>query len=391
LFKRSEAGVVREPSDPMPRPIRPAKPMKKAKAARPSMKQPSVAQKRGASRCVLAAISQRDAPGRGALIEKRWPTPRGSRQKAVETALKRQGSFSHGIKIEADGGAKRVTPTTVASLLSPAKRLRKTGSVDADLLSPQSPYASFAVPSAAEVTKLHAVLARNFGERRPGKREKRDILDTVVGTILSQNTTNTNSHRAFEQLVAKFPTWDAVRTAKPSAVESAIRCAGLAPKKTPWIQHILKTVHRERGKTSMEYLRKESKEQVHLELERFTGVGKKTSAIINLFDVGHPDMAVDTHVFRYACQLGWVPTEEQRKAHNSNKSNGKLWPVVTRDTVYAHLDCRVPDQLKYSMHLILTDTVGGLPVVCGSKNELSFDGRTVKVDGSSLKVLIGQL
>jgi endonuclease-3 len=234
------------------------------------------------------------------------------------------------------------------------------------------------------VTRLHTALAKKFGERRPRKeKKKRDILDTVVGTILSQNTTNVNSARAFGQLRTAFKSWDAVRNAKPSAVEASIKCGGLAPKKTKWIQHVLNTLHAERGETSMEYLRKESKESVHAELERFPGIGKKTSAIINLFDVGHPDMAVDTHVFRYALQLGWVPTEAERAAHNKNKSL-KSWPVVTRDSVYAHLDSRFPDRLKYSMHLILTDTVGGLPVICGASHELSFDGRKVKVDGSQL-------
>merc|ERR1712183_206665 len=109
--------------------------------------------------------------------------------------------------------------------------------------------------------------------------------------------------------------------------------------------------------------------------ERFPGIGKKTAAIINLFDVGHADMAVDTHIFRYAVQLGWTPSEKERCVHNkkAKKTGSKAWPVVTRDTVYAHLDNRVPDRLKYSMHLILTDTVGGLPVECGASKTLSFD------------------
>lgn len=133
----------------------------------------------------------------------------------------------------------------------------------------------------------------------------------------------------------------------------------------------------------MEYLRNLSKEDVHADLERFTGIGKKTSAIINLFDVGHPDMAVDTHVYRYAEQLGWVPSEEERASHN-NQADAKRWPNVTRDSAYAHLDLTFPDSLKYSMHLILTDTVGGLPVVCGARNELSFDNGIIQVDGKPL-------
>lgn len=301
-------------------------------------------------------------------------------KKNVGTKLLRKGSsFSHGIEMPGPATKRKQGQTKDG----PVSKKRRGDSGPVGNAPSSSPYATFAHPSAAEVKQLHTVLARHFGERRPSKRRStRPILDTVVGTILSQNTTNINSHRAFLQLKARFPTWDAVRTAKPAAVQASIKCAGLAPKKTPWIQHVLKTLHSERGKTSMEYLRKESKEQVHLELERFPGIGKKTSAIINLFDLGHPDMAVDTHVFRYALQLGWLPSDKERSAHNKKAASKKdMWPVVTRDSTYAHLDNRFPDKLKHSMHLILTDTEGGLPVVCGSSKTLSFDGRKIMIDG----------
>lgn len=279
--------------------------------------------------------------------------------------MKRTEAMSHGIKMSQASGKIQAAP----------RRSAKSS----------SPFPGFQRPSASEVKQFHKLLARHFGERRPGK-GKRNILDTVVGTILSQNTTNTNSHRAFSQLKKSFPTWDKVRTARPAAVQKVIRCGGLAPKKTKWIQAILKTLHKERGESSMEFLRKLNKEQVHQELERFQGVGKKTSAIINLFDCNNPDMAVDTHVFRYAQQLGWAPSEELRARHN--KGSGTAWPAITRDTVYAHLDANFPDNLKYSMHLILTDTEGGLPVVCGARNHLGFDKRGVTVDGKPLKEVV---
>lgn len=254
-----------------------------------------------------------------------------------------------------------------------------------------SPFQEFLRPTAAEVTAFHKALARVFGERKPskGRIRRRDILDTVVGTILSQNTTNSNSHAAFTKLKTKFKTWDAVRVAKSSAVAAEIRCGGLAPKKTRWIQHICRTLHKERGATSLEHLRKESKESVHQSLERFTGVGKKTAAIINLFDIGHPDMAVDTHVFRYAEQLGWVPSAKQREAHNSRAASSKdRWPVVTRDTCYSHLDSLCPDRLKYSLHLILTDTEGGLPTVCAARDSLGFKAGAVLVNSRPLREVV---
>ncbi|CAK8998902.1 unnamed protein product [Durusdinium trenchii] len=87
--------------------------------------------------------------------------------------------MSHGIKV------------SQAVVSKPAKSKRKNVT--------RSPFHGFGQPGAKEVRQLHRLLAKQFGERRPGK-SKRQILDTVVGTILSQNTTNTNSHRAFSEL-----------------------------------------------------------------------------------------------------------------------------------------------------------------------------------------------
>ena len=47
-------------------------------------------------------------------------------------------------------------------------------------------------------------------------------------TILSQNTTDDTSARAFAGLKAGFPTWEAVLAAPEGAVEEAVRCGGLA-------------------------------------------------------------------------------------------------------------------------------------------------------------------
>eukprot|EP00927_Polykrikos_kofoidii_P047479 TRINITY_DN41656_c0_g1_i1.p1 TRINITY_DN41656_c0_g1~~TRINITY_DN41656_c0_g1_i1.p1 ORF type:complete len:357 (-),score=54.25 TRINITY_DN41656_c0_g1_i1:36-1043(-) len=319
----------------------------------------------------------RDAPGHGVRVSivKHKAAPAVNRP--------RRNGLSHGIAI---------SDAQSSSASARSRRLKPKSSSQRSIATAagsESAFPGFPRPTARAVERLHAALAAQFGERQPpAGKPKRKILDTVVGTILSQNTTNVNSARAFRQLMRRFKGWDAVRVAKPAEVADAIKCGGLAPKKTKWIQHILKTLQSERGKTSMEYLRKLSKEGVHAELERFPGIGKKTAAIINSFDVGHPDMAVDTHVFRYALQLGWAPTTTERQNHNSQK-DATRWPVVTRDTVYAHLDATFPDWLKYSMHLILTDTIGGLPVVCGSQRTLGFDGdRGVFVDGQPLSKVV---
>lgn len=50
--------------------------------------------------------------------------------------------------------------------------------------------------------------------------ERRTVLDSLVGTILSQNTTDNNSKRAFASLKQAFPTWEEVR----STLEIGLGC-----------------------------------------------------------------------------------------------------------------------------------------------------------------------
>ena len=166
---------------------------------------------------------------------------------------------------------------------------------------------------------------------------RKTVLDSLVGTILSQNTTDTNSHRAFAILKHRFPTWDAVRTAKPTKVEDAIRCGGLAEIKVSRIQVILNTLVEERGECSMEYLRDMPDDEVKAELSRFKGVGPKTVSCVLMFCLKRADFPVDTHVWKIAKDLGWIP-----------KGAG-------REDAYEHLNRRVPDDCKFDLHVLLVE------------------------------------
>lgn len=78
--------------------------------------------------------------------------------------------------------------------------------------------------------------------------EKRaqSVLDSLVRTILSQNTTDKLSLQAFTQLKQLFPTWKAVLAAVPAKVEAAIKIGGLAQTKVQRIRAILETILEER-------------------------------------------------------------------------------------------------------------------------------------------------
>ena len=52
--------------------------------------------------------------------------------------------------------------------------------------------------------------------------ERRTVLDSLVGTILSQNTTDNNSKRAFASLKRVFPTWEEVRSTLDMFLDASV-------------------------------------------------------------------------------------------------------------------------------------------------------------------------
>lgn len=133
----------------------------------------------------------------------------------------------------------------------------------------------------------------------PQKHKSLSVLDNLVATILSQNTTDKNSWPAFLRLKEAFPTWDAVRTAPVADVAAAIKSAGLSAVKSARIQAILETLHRERGECSLEHLRTMSDDKVKAALKHLgKGIGPKTIACVLMFALHRHEFPVDTHVVR---------------------------------------------------------------------------------------------
>ena len=191
-----------------------------------------------------------------------------------------------------------------------------------------------------ELGKLHPEVIQCNKERRSSDMGTcaidKTILDGVVGTILSQNTTSANSSRAFANLKQKFTTWEQVEALPdPSALEEVIRSAGLAKTKSERIYAMLKILKQERGSVSLEYLREYSDTDVKTDLSRFKGMGPKTISCVMLFAMRRPEFPVDTHVHRICQQLGWTDAKS------------------TRETAYDHLNATVPSALKLDLHCLL--------------------------------------
>ena len=184
---------------------------------------------------------------------------------------------------------------------------------------------------AQRAVKVHERLIEFYGERT--WRNPLPAIDELVSTILSQNTNDVNRDRAFDALRAKFPTWEAVRDAKPSDVMDAIRPAGLANQKGPRMQQVLKAITEERGGLDLSFLKEMSVDDARNWLTKFNGVGPKTAAIVLCFSLNMPAFPVDTHVYRVTGRIGLHPEK------------------MSVEQAHPHLESLFPPETYYAAHL----------------------------------------
>jgi endonuclease-3 len=161
---------------------------------------------------------------------------------------------------------------------------------------------------------IHTLLAEEYGQ--PTWRQHLPPIDELVNTILSQNTSDINRDKAYEALIGRYPTWQAVMDAPEEAVIDTIRPAGLANQKGPRIQKALGQVQEKSGELSLDFLSELPLEEAKQWLTSIKGVGPKTAAIVLLFAFGMPAFPVDTHVHRVSGRLGLIgPKVTADKAH----------------------------------------------------------------------------
>ncbi|XP_073298372.1 putative DNA glycosylase At3g47830 isoform X2 [Primulina huaijiensis] len=187
--------------------------------------------------------------------------------------------------------------------------------------------------------------------------EKESVLDGLIRTVLSQNTTEVNSERAFGNLKCAFPTWEQVLAAESKGIEDAIRCGGLAPTKSSCIKNLLNCLLQQKGKLCMEYLRELSVEAIKAELSHFKGIGPKTVACVLMFQLQKDDFPVDTHVSKVNVVVSMDATVQDIKK------------------TYLHLNQRIPDELKFDLNCLLY-THGKACKRCSNRNVGGLENET---------------
>lgn len=162
-----------------------------------------------------------------------------------------------------------------------------------------------------------------------------DPISELVLTMLSQNTSDTNSGRAFMHLVQRFPDWRLVMEAPEPEIERAIAVGGLAKQKAPRIKAALEAVWAARASFDLEFLRDLPLDEAKAWLRAMNGVGPKTAACVLMFALGRPALPVDTHVHRVSQRLGLVP------------------PKATAEQAHDLLEAMLPEDLVFPFHILL--------------------------------------
>ncbi len=191
------------------------------------------------------------------------------------------------------------------------------------------------VQGSVGVEQVRRLLRKEYGPRR--WRPRQDPLSELIAVVLSQNTSDVNSHRAFAALVESFAGWEAVAAADARDIARAIRVGGLADIKARRIKEILKEIGAQRGSLDLGFLKALELGEAKAWLRGLPGVGPKTAACVLLFSLGRPAMPVDTHVYRVARRLGLVDARASvEKAHEV-------------------LEALVPPANVYEFHMLMVD------------------------------------
>lgn len=181
-----------------------------------------------------------------------------------------------------------------------------------------------------KIKAVNKKLIERFGIPVRNKKNP-DPVDMLIATILSQNTNDKNSYRAFKSLKEKYNSWEETAEQPRIKIEKLVKIAGLGKQKSTAIKNFLSSIKKEKGKVSLNYLKDFSNDEILAELTRYDGVGIKTASCVLLFSLKRNICPVDTHVHRTLNRIGVVNTN-------------------TPDKTFLAIIDNIPDGIAHSFH-----------------------------------------
>ena len=156
-----------------------------------------------------------------------------------------------------------------------------------------------------KIKRINKLLIKQFGIPHRNK-ELPDSVDMIIATILSQNTNDNNSYKAFQNLKRKYISWKELLKVSRTTIEKEIRVAGLGFQKSTAIKNFMMEIYDERKEISLTHIEEMDVNSAISELTKYKGVGVKTASCVLLFAEGRNICPVDTHVHRTVNRIGIV-------------------------------------------------------------------------------------
>lgn len=163
--------------------------------------------------------------------------------------------------------------------------------------------------TAIRINKIIQRLEDNFGEYRRPSKTKPALMDVLIATKLSQNTTDKTSYIAFKNLKSDFKNWEDVMNSPLPKIKKSIKVCGLTNTKATQIKSMLKLMYKKYGNLSLNHLKKLSDSEVYEELLQYKGLGTKTVSCLLAFAMDRKVFPVDTHIHRILNRLGILETK----------------------------------------------------------------------------------
>ncbi len=182
-----------------------------------------------------------------------------------------------------------------------------------------------------KLKKVITLLEEYFGRPYDNKSNPSEILDVLIATKLSQNTTDKSSFKAFTNLKKRFKNCRNVSEAGIEEIRDCIKVCGLSNTKAGDIKLMLSSMLNNYGTLDLNFLREYENEKIYEELLQYEGIGVKTISCALIFALGRDVFPVDTHVHRVLNRLGIVRTNT---------------PVKT----FEQMSGIIPEGKKYGLH-----------------------------------------
>ncbi len=170
-------------------------------------------------------------------------------------------------------------------------------------------------------------------------------FESLIRTILSQNTTDKTSVVAFNNLVEKFKKIEPeiLANANVEEIKEEIRIAGLHNQKSKRIKEVSRIILSE-WNSDFTFIYEAPLFEARKKLIALPGIGQKTADILLNFVAQRPILPVDTHITRISKRLGLVPQkakyDEIREAIEILIPEDKIFTIHVSLIFFGRLICK---------------------------------------------------